>query len=130
LRSDTGAVDARTYHKFCFDLQVHTEAGVFASPSTIFDDLGPQERKISHLISVYASRLNSRQLLYLNLALRAKMNGEFPTWNTLHFSKESPSKVDLEILPTLTAASRLVELKALPKKIVMKEVISAKKATA
>ena len=41
LRSDTATVDARTYHKFCFDLQVHTEAGVFASPSTIFDDLGP-----------------------------------------------------------------------------------------
>jgi hypothetical protein len=66
----------------------------------------------------------------LNLALRAKINGEFPSWNTLHFSKESPSKVDLEILPTLTAASRLAELKALPKKTVMKEAISAKKTTA
>ena len=41
LKSDTGSVDARTFHKFCFDLQVHTEAAIFASPSTIFDDLNP-----------------------------------------------------------------------------------------
>lgn len=95
LKSDTTSVDARTYHKFCFDLQVHTEASVYALPSTIFDDLGPHEKKISHLISTYASRLNTRQLLYLNLAFRAKLNGEFPTWNTLHLSEESPSKMDL-----------------------------------
>jgi hypothetical protein len=130
LKSDTTTVDARTYHKFCFDLQVHTEAAVFASPSTIFDDLAPHERKITHLISTYASRLNSRQLLYLNLAFRAKLNGEFPAWNTLHLTEESPSKMDLEVLPTLSAGSRIPELKALPKKIVMKEVIAAKKAVA
>jgi hypothetical protein len=66
--------------------------------------------------------------LYLNLAFRHKLNGEFPTWNTLHISGESPSKVDLEVLPTLSAASRMAELKALAKKTVMKEVITAKKA--
>lgn len=127
LRSRSDSVDARTYHKFRFDLQVHSEAALFASPSTAFDDLNAHERKISHLTAVYASQLNGRQLLYLNLAFRAKLNGEFPGWNTLHISAESPSKTDLEVLPTLTAASRIAELKALPKKAVMKEVITAKK---
>jgi hypothetical protein len=107
---------------------VHTEAAVYALPSTIFDDLNPHERKISHLISTYAAKLNSRQLLYLNLAFRKRLGGEFPDWQTLHLSEESPSKVDLEVLPTLSATSRIPELKALLKKTVMKEVISAKSA--
>ena len=41
LKSDTQHLDARTYHKFQFDLQVHTEASIFALPSAIFDDIGP-----------------------------------------------------------------------------------------
>jgi hypothetical protein len=45
--------------------------------------------------------------LFLNLALRKKLNGEFPGWSTLHLSEESPSKVDLEVLPTFSATARI-----------------------
>ncbi len=100
LKSNT-ALSTREYHKFQFDLQVHTESAVYSLPSTIYDDLNPHERKIAHLIGTYTSKLNARQLLYLNLAVRQQLNTQFPTWNTLHLSPESPAKVDLEVLPTL-----------------------------
>jgi hypothetical protein len=41
LKSDTDHLDPRAYHKFEFDLQVHTNSSVYALPSTIFDDLSP-----------------------------------------------------------------------------------------
>lgn len=130
LSSPTSSVHARTYHKFEFDLAVHCDSARKGLPSTVFDDLNPYERKISLAIATYTSQLNSRQLLYLNLAFRKKIAHHFPTWNTLHLSEISPSKVDLEVVPTLTSASRLPVLKALPKIPVIKEIINAKKQTA
>lgn len=41
LKSNTRHLDPRAYHKFEFDLQVHTSSAVYALPSTIFDDLNP-----------------------------------------------------------------------------------------
>jgi hypothetical protein len=41
LKSDSQHLDVRAYHKFRFDLKVHSESAVLALPSTIFDDLSP-----------------------------------------------------------------------------------------
>lgn len=130
LSSATSNVNARAYHKFEFDLGVHSNSARKGLSSTVFDDLSPYERKISLSIATYTSQLNSRQLLYLNLAFRKKIAHHFPTWNTLHLSEISPSKVDLEVVPTLTSASRLTVLKSLPKISVIKEIINAKKQAA
>ena len=70
LRSPTESVDPRLHHKFQFDLDVHTSAARFSSPSTVFDDPSPHERKRIHLINTHLNRLNSRQMAYLHLALR------------------------------------------------------------
>jgi hypothetical protein len=70
--------------------------------------------------------LNARQLAYLNLSFKKQIINQFSGWNTLHLTPESPSRVDLEVMPTLGFAGRLLELKALRKKNVMKQVIEAK----
>jgi len=123
LSSPTSSVNARSFHKFEFDLGVHSDSARKGLPSTVFDDLNPHERKISLAIATFTSQLNSRQLLYLNLAFRKKIAHHFLNWNTLHLSEISPSKVDLEVIPTLTSASRLPVLKTLPKATVIKEII-------
>jgi hypothetical protein len=74
---------------------VHAQSAVFDNPSTIFDNLSPYERKIAHTFYTYTARLNARQLLYLNLSFKNQLINQFPNWNTLHLSPETPSRVDL-----------------------------------
>jgi hypothetical protein len=58
---------------------VHSQSAALDLPSTILDDLSPYERKISHAVYSYASRLSARQLLYVNLTLKAKLTIAFRT---------------------------------------------------
>lgn len=67
-------LNPRVFHKFQFDYQTHTRSAILSLPSTIFDKLSPHERKIAHVIFNYAASLNFRQLYYLNLTLRQKLN--------------------------------------------------------
>lgn len=92
LKSDTTHICPRIFHKFEFDLMVHTDNAVYSSPSTVFDQLNPHERKISYAVTKYTSNLSPKQMLYLNLILRHKINNEYPNWNTLHLSPEAPFK--------------------------------------
>ena len=68
----------------------------------------------------FAANLNLRQQQYLHLALRHKLNKELPIWNTIHLTPESPFKMAIEVLPSLSAGARINELKCLPKNGVMK----------
>jgi hypothetical protein len=105
---------------------VHSDNAKFGLSSTIFDQLSAYERKVSHTITSFADKLNPRQQLYLNLALRHRINSEYANWEHLHLTPECPFKVEMEVLPTLTAASRIPELRSLRKKVVMKEVVKSK----
>lgn len=105
---------------------VHSQKASFGLPSTVFDTLSAYEKKVSLTLSSFTSTLTSRQLLYLNMAIRTKINKEHPDWDRLHLVPESPFKAELEVLPTLEAGSWLPELKAQAKKGVMAEVIKAK----
>jgi len=60
------------------------------------------------------------------LAIRARINNEFSNWEHLHLTPECPFKVEMEVVPSLTAAARIPELRALKKRVVMKEAIKAK----
>jgi|JI9StandDraft_1071089.scaffolds.fasta_scaffold158108_2 hypothetical protein len=105
---------------------VHTDNAVYSLPSTIFDQLNPHERKISLAVTRYTSNLLPRHLLYLNLAIRQKINNEYSNWDKLHLSPEAPFKIEFEVMPSLLTSSRLGELKGLFKKGVMKAIIKAK----
>lgn len=65
---------------------VHNEQSVFGLPSTVFDKLTAHEKKVSLTVDSFTSTLNSRQLMYLNLAIRSRINHEFPDWNKLHLA--------------------------------------------
>ena len=65
---------------------VHREQYKFGLPSTVFDKLNAHERKVSLTVSSFTSTLNSRQLTYLNLAIRKRINKELPDWNKLHLT--------------------------------------------
>lgn len=53
-------------------------------------------------MSKFTSKLNTRQMAYLNLKLREKLNSQIPHWENLHLNNDSPSKRDILVLPTLS----------------------------
>jgi hypothetical protein len=126
LGSRKAELDERRYHRFEFELMVHSQQAAFGLPSTVFDQLSAHERKLSHTVASFANQLSTRQQLYLQLAIRAKINQEYPDWQRLHLTPDSPFKVEMEVVPALTSSARIHELKALPKKGVMREALKAK----
>lgn len=72
---------------------VHSQNSAFGLSSTVLDELSAHERKVSHTVCAFAGELNMRQQMYLNLAIRQRINSEYPDWQKLHFSPESPFKV-------------------------------------
>ena len=56
------------------------------------------------MLTKFTSLLNSRQISYLNLQVREKLNSKIPHWENLHLNNDSPSKRDILILPTLKKA--------------------------
>jgi hypothetical protein len=74
------------------------------------------------LLTQFTGRLNVRQLAYLNLKLRQKINSQIPYWDNLHLNNDSPSKRDILVLPTLNRAALIYEIKSLPKKNVSKTI--------
>ena len=107
------------YDKMLFDVHVHRSTSQGAVIGTIFEELNPQQKSILKILLDYTSRLNSRQLLYLNYAVRQKINSTFPNWENIHLSPDSPYRRDLQVMPTVSAAQDLWELKAIDKKKVM-----------
>lgn len=71
---------------------MHSQNAIFSLPSTIYDQLSPHERKVSHVITRFSSALSMRQQLFLNLALRRRLNSEYADWKRLHLAPESPFK--------------------------------------
>ena len=69
-----------------FELMVHSQKAAFGLPSTIFDELSAYEKKVRLTLSNFTSGLNPRQLLYLNMAVRSKINKEHPDWDRLHLA--------------------------------------------
>ena len=126
LKSNQKAINERSFHRFEFEYMVHSQNAHAGLPSTVLDQLTAHERKVSHTITSFADTLNIRQLLYLNFALRNRINNEYPNWKKLHLTPECPFKVEMEVLPSLTAASRVPQLRALKKVKVMKAAIKAK----
>ena len=47
-------------------------------------------------------------------------------WHNLHLNPESPSKGEIELLPTLDTCASLSELRSLDKKQVISEVVKMK----
>ena len=107
---------------------MHTAAARFDSPSTVLDDPSPHERKRIHLLNRHLQGLNSRQMAYLHLAIRERLNRQWLGWENLHLNPESPSKGEIEMLPSLGAVGEVSELRGLGKKVVMKQVLKMKEA--
>ena len=94
LKSNTTSIDQRRFHKLEFELMVHSQKAVYGLPSTIFDELSAYEKKVSLTLSSFTADLSPRQLLYLNMAIRTKINKEHPDWDRLHLAPESPFKAE------------------------------------
>ena len=65
---------------------VHKQQASFGLPSTIYDKLTAHQKKMSFTIASLTSTLNTRQLMYLNMSIRKRINHEYPDWDKLHLT--------------------------------------------
>lgn len=102
-----------------FDIHVHKNVNPSAPNATIHEELDKHQKNIVKTLLQYTDSLNSRQLLYLNYAIRQRIESTLPNWDNLHFNPDSPSRRDLQLMPTILGHKDVSEVKTIQKKRVI-----------
>ena len=115
-------MSAWKHKKMLFDVHVHKNINPSAPNATIYEELDKHQKNIVKAILHYTDSLNSRQMLYLNYAIRQKISGVLPNWDNIHLNPESPSRRDLQLIPTISGQKDLFEVKTIQKKRVIEAI--------
>lgn len=101
----TETLNTKDFYRFLFEFQCHDQNRVGAVSNSIYEDLIPEEKKVVSLLSQFLAKLDTRQLSYLNLKIRERLDSQIPHWENLHLNNDSPSKRDILLLPILRKAA-------------------------